>query len=114
MALLDILTTLIEDLDFEGEDEFTEQPKQSVNHAQQTRSMTPPPSRVNDNHRGAVQPGTASYIAKDGGFGQNKNAKKQYKRLQKGVTRGPGKNRQDNLRIVDQLKPWLTDGVSKP
>lgn len=114
MALLDILTTLIEDLDFEGEDDFGGEKQQKLNHSTQTRSTTPPRSRVNDNHRGAVQPGTASYIAKDGGFGQNKNAKKQYKRMQKGVTLGPSKNRVNNTRIVDQLKPWLTEGVSKP
>jgi len=106
MALLDMLTTLIEDLDFESEDKVTEKPKDGLNTSRQ--------SRVNDNHRGDIQPGTASYVAKDGGFGQNKNEKKQFKRMQKGVTRGPRKTNQYNVRIVDQLKPWLTDGVSKP
>lgn len=112
MALLDILTTLIEDLDFEGEDDVT--PKQNRHESSQTRSTPQQSSRVNGNHRGAVQPGSASYIAKDGGFGQNKNAKKQFKRMQKGVTLGPSKMRNSDVRIVDQLKPWLTEGISKP
>jgi len=108
MALMDVISTLIEDLDFESEDS-------SLNSSQNTRSKPKKDSsRVNTNHRGSVKPGTASYVAKSGGFGQNKNAKQQYKRLQKGVTLGPARGAQVGGRIVDQLKPWLTEGVKKP
>lgn len=108
MALIDVLTTLIEDLDFEDGNDVAPTSKQSQH------KQTTPPSRVNQNHRGAVQPGTASYVAKNGGFGQNKNAKKQLKRLQKGVTKGPAKSIREGTRIVEQLKPWLTEGIKKP
>lgn len=112
MALYDVLQTLIEDLDFEPAEDVNRLSSQQ--QRPQARSKAQAPSRVNQNHRGAVQPGTASYMAKDGGFGNNKNAKKQFKRLQKGVTRGPGKHHSTEVRIVEQLKPWLTEGVRKP
>ncbi|AIG65402.1 hypothetical protein ACRHK7_07135 [Weissella tructae] len=112
MALYDVLKTLMEDLDFESAEDVS---RPSSQHPRpQARPTAPSASRVNQNHRGAVQPGTSSYMAKDGGFGNNKNAKKQFKRLQKGVTRGPGKHHSTEVRIVEQLKPWLTEGVRKP
>ncbi|MDR3241248.1 MAG: hypothetical protein LBT37_03650 [Lactobacillaceae bacterium] len=81
--------------------------RQSANREQQS-------NRGNEQIREQRDRQNRSYMAKSGGFGKNRNTEEQRRRIRRGVTEGPSHRVNEQWKITNQLKPWITDGVKKP